>query len=147
VLLMRSVDWAVRLARIIEEFGARVRSLYTPADVARGGIEALDRYGQRRLFPLLTLSIAIVDSAVHRFRSADEVSEWLQAAKRRAKAIEGNCLWYEGAALARNLLDDPELLGQAGQLPQAQARDSASDSGTYDELLAPLELTASSPNT
>ncbi len=143
VLLMRSVDWAVRLTRIIEEFGARVRSLYSAADVARGGIEAIDRYGQRRLFPLLTLSIAIVDSAVHRFRSADEVSEWLQAAKRRAKSIEGNCLWYEGSGGARNLLDDPELLVQAGRPPERQ--DSAADSGTYDELLAPLELAAGPP--
>jgi len=140
VLLLRSPDWIVRLARVIEEFAARARSLYSDADLARGGIETLDRYGQRRLFPLLTLSLAIVDSSVHRFRNADEVSEWLQAAKRRAKAVEGNCLWYEGPAGGRNLLEDPELLAQAALARADGSEEVGLESGTYDELRAPLEL-------
>ena len=122
VIILRSPDWALRLARVIEEFAARVNSMYASQDLARGGIEALDRNGERRTFRLLSLSIAVLDSRARRFRSAEEVSEHLQSAKRHAKAVAGNCLWYEGPLGGRNLLEDPEIVAQsaAGAPPQLE---------------------------
>ena len=133
VLLLRSPDWAVRLVRVIDEFRARIHNLYSAEDVARGGIEACDRHGERRLFSLPTLSLATIDGQVGKFRNAEEVSESLQAAKRRAKAIDGNCLWHEGPDGGRNLLEDPELLAQAVRM-STQLEESGSESGTYDNL-------------
>jgi len=48
------------LANLRREFSSSVASLYSPEDRERGYIEADDRYGKRRKFPLLTCSIAIV---------------------------------------------------------------------------------------
>jgi diguanylate cyclase (GGDEF)-like protein len=139
VVILRSPDWARRLARVIEEFAARVHSLYSTEDLERGGIEAFDRNGERRTFRLLSLSIAVLDSRARRFKSAEDVSEHLQAAKRRAKAIDGNCVWYEGPQGGRNLLEDPEILAQSAALLPPQLEIEL-DSGTF-ELESPLAQT------
>jgi diguanylate cyclase (GGDEF)-like protein len=120
VVILRSPDWALRLARVIEEFAARVHSVYSTEDLAQGGIEACDRHGERRMFRLLSLSIAVLDSRTRRFGSAEDVSERLQAAKRRAKAVDGNCLWYEGPLGGRNLLEDPEIVAHSAAPPPPQ---------------------------
>ena len=44
---------------IRDRFGEEVRSLYSGADLERGGIWAKDRYGNRRFFPLLRASAAV----------------------------------------------------------------------------------------
>lgn len=136
VVILRSPDWALRLARVIEEFAARVNGLYSTQDLARGGIEAFDRYGERRTFRLLSLSIAVLDSRTRRFSSAEDVSEHLQAAKRRAKAVEGNCLWYEGPQGGRNLLEDPEFVTQSAASPPPQLEIDL-DTGSF-ELDSPI---------
>jgi GGDEF domain-containing protein len=45
--------------KIIEEFDLLVPGLYEPQDLKAGFIQGVDRYGVRRDFPLLTMSIAI----------------------------------------------------------------------------------------
>jgi diguanylate cyclase (GGDEF)-like protein len=139
VVILRSPDWATRLARVIEEFAARAYSLYPSEDAARGTIEALDRYGERRTFRLLSLSIAVVDGRIRQFRSAEEVADCLQAAKRHAKAIDGDCLWYEGPQGGRNLLEDPEFLSQSVPPPQPQLEIDLDGCGDFDTSLAQTE--------
>jgi EAL domain-containing protein (putative c-di-GMP-specific phosphodiesterase class I)/GGDEF domain-containing protein len=131
VVILRSPDWAARLARVVEEFAARVHGVYSSEDLARGGIEAFDRNGERRTFRLLSLSIAVLDSRSRRFRSAEEVSEHLQAAKRHAKAVDGNCLWYEGPQGGRNLLEDPQILSQSAVPPPPQLEMDV-ETGTFE---------------
>ena len=131
LVLMRSPDWAIRLVRLVETFSARIRSHYKPADVLREGIESVDRYGQLRRFGFLTLSVAIVDSRGRSFQSVDEVAEALQVAKGRAKQIEGNALWYDGAYVERNLLEDPALLATLGEARTGDL-DTFLDTGNFD---------------
>lgn len=74
--------------RLIESFDRIIPLYYEKEDRQRGHIEAEDRYGQRRKFPIMSVSIAAVLSGGH-----DEHPELARQAaelKKRAKAISGS---------------------------------------------------------
>jgi hypothetical protein len=83
---------------------------------------------------MLSLSVAVVDSRAGDFRDSESVAQSLQVAKRRAKAVEGNCLWYDAPDGGRNLLADPQIL--AISAPALPVDDSDQDIGvaTYPPL-------------
>jgi EAL domain-containing protein (putative c-di-GMP-specific phosphodiesterase class I)/GGDEF domain-containing protein len=57
VILFRSADWMERSNRIIAEFNLRAIEMYDAQAQLRSGIEAEDRYGVPRFFPIVSLSI------------------------------------------------------------------------------------------
>jgi diguanylate cyclase (GGDEF)-like protein len=70
---------------IIKEFSRVIPEFYSPEDRDKGAIEGVDRYGVRRRFPIMTISIAIVicqqgtyDSAVSIGRAAAEMKDNLK---------------------------------------------------------------------
>ncbi|NMC73606.1 MAG: diguanylate cyclase [Geobacteraceae bacterium] len=76
-----SVDTVCRA--VISDFTKRVPEFYSPEDRKRGAIEGVDRYGVERVFPLMTISIAVVmcrngeyDSAVVIAKTAAEIKEY-----------------------------------------------------------------------
>jgi PAS domain S-box-containing protein len=75
-------------ARLIESFDRIIPLYYERADRERGYIEAEDRYGQRRRFPIMSVSIAAVmtDGTVDHPELARQAAEL----KKRAKAITGS---------------------------------------------------------
>jgi len=92
VIIFRSDDWLPRLEKLVHDFEASVRLFYSEEHRRMGGIDTVDRYGQRRWFEFLTLSIAVLSTAEESIKSVEEVSERLQHLKLEAKAIAGNCL-------------------------------------------------------
>jgi DNA-binding response OmpR family regulator/signal transduction histidine kinase len=81
---------------IIENFDRLIPLYYDPADQARGYIEAQDRYGTRRKFGFMTISLAALQVEAGRFRSHAEISERAAEIKRRAKAIDRSVLVIDG---------------------------------------------------
>ncbi|HEU0028541.1 MAG TPA: response regulator [Ktedonobacterales bacterium] len=79
--------------RIIERWGRESRALYSPEDLARGGMVALDRRGQRQSYPLVSLSIGVVTNERRAITSPAEVSHIAAEVKRVAKGMLGNA-WY-----------------------------------------------------
>ena len=69
-------------------FGRLVRNCYLPRDLQRGWIEAVDRSGEMRRFPLVSVSLAVVDCV----GACDMRSFGQRAAemKKYAKSLEGN---------------------------------------------------------
>jgi GGDEF domain-containing protein len=70
---------------VIAEFSRLIPEFYSPEDRASGAIEGADRYGVRRRFPIMTISIAIVicqkgtfDSAVSIARAAADMKDHLK---------------------------------------------------------------------
>jgi len=70
---------------IIQEFSNKIGAHYTLEDVERGGIEGVDRYGVPRLFPIMTISIAVIicqkgeyDSAVEIAKAAADIKEYVK---------------------------------------------------------------------
>lgn len=85
VVMFQSQDWAERCERIIAEFNAKARSLFDPAALQRGGIEAEDRDGVTRFFAFTTLSIGAVRIHGSRFMRPEHVASAAALAKHNAK--------------------------------------------------------------
>jgi diguanylate cyclase (GGDEF)-like protein len=92
VAVMRSADWRERILRLLEQFTAGVATFYSQDHIAAGHIKAADREGVQRDFPLLTLSVAALDSGTPGAASADAIAQLLAQLKKVAKQRAGNSL-------------------------------------------------------
>ena len=90
LVVMRSADWHERVSRVVSRFSADVAGFYRPEHVAAGHIVAADREGMQRDFPLLTLSVAALDSQTQGATSADAIAHLLAHVKKVAKQRSGN---------------------------------------------------------
>ncbi len=70
---------------IIQVFNNRVKNYYTEADKNNGYIMATNRHGTIEKFPIISLSIAVVDNKKHKFGSPVEVSRQLSILKKKCK--------------------------------------------------------------
>ncbi len=76
--------------QLIARFDAAVKQLYDPADLERGYLMGVDRFKTPRRFPLVSLSIGIVDTSRRDFQSYDEVSSVAAEVKGFAKKAPGS---------------------------------------------------------
>lgn len=90
VVLCRSADWRERVVNVLDRFAGTVTDFYSPEDAAARSITAADRDGCQRKFPLLTLSVAALDSQTMGATSADAVAHLLAHVKKYAKQRAGN---------------------------------------------------------
>jgi GGDEF domain-containing protein len=90
LVVMRSADWRERVTRILEKFSATVGNFYSPEHAAAGHIVASDRGDGSREFPLLTVSVAALDSETAGASSADAIANLLTHVKKVAKQQPGN---------------------------------------------------------
>lgn len=95
ILVFRSKDWRQRCAGILEKFEQYAPRLYDQCDRDRGGIEALDRKGNRGFFSILSVSLGAVLASRGRFFSHHEISSIASEVKAQAKAIDGNALFID----------------------------------------------------
>jgi len=70
---------------VIRVFTERIVEHYCAEDVARGAIDGVDRYGVQRIFPIMTISIAVIicqndeyDSAVEIAKNAAEIKDYVK---------------------------------------------------------------------
>ena len=83
---------------ICASFDQLIRLYYDPGDRARGYIEAIDRFGMQRRFPIMSVSIAAVSLADA--RSYATLAEMAATGKAAAKAIPGSAYVRAGAPVA-----------------------------------------------
>jgi diguanylate cyclase (GGDEF)-like protein len=91
VFFMRSQDWALRLAQMLQELSASLGNFHSSEHRAAGGYNAYSREGSLRSFPLLSVSIAAVAVDAPCGASSDWVSEQLRRTKTLAKGVPGDC--------------------------------------------------------
>ncbi len=73
------------LETVAPRFSAKARGFYNETDRAAGGIEALDRHGEFRFYPLLDITVSIVSAS----EECDSVEELAEIASRKKKAQRG----------------------------------------------------------
>jgi diguanylate cyclase (GGDEF)-like protein len=101
VFLMRSQDWSLRLTAIVEELEASLVNFHSPEHRDAGGLDGVDREGQEKRFPLLSVSIAAFEVDGRRNVTAEEVADALRETKRAAKAKTGcSCMLATGDTIA-----------------------------------------------
>lgn len=88
ILLYQSDNWQAQCEAIIAEFAHQARALFDDAAREAGGIQAEDRHGVSRFFPLTTLSIGAVIVNHNEFTNAEEVASVAARAKHDAKTSE-----------------------------------------------------------
>jgi DNA-binding response OmpR family regulator/signal transduction histidine kinase len=101
VLLTAPEHAAAVCGEAIAAFDRVIPLYYEREDRERGFIEALDRFGARRQFPLLALSAATVVAPPGRFRNHAELARVAAELKQQAKRVTGSVHLMEpvGAAL------------------------------------------------
>ncbi len=82
---------------ICERFDYLIRLYYDPNDRDRGFIEAKDRFGVQRRFPLMSVSIAAI--SLTRAKTYAGLAELAAVGKRAAKAIPGSAYVRDGETM------------------------------------------------
>ncbi len=91
LVILARADEAESLAEgITRRFDERIRALYDAEDRARGWIEARDRRGRLRRFPIATVSIGIVNVPPGRFKGATAAARAAAEVKEVAKRMPGS---------------------------------------------------------
>jgi GGDEF domain-containing protein/CBS domain-containing protein len=87
-------DWLPCCNTILKTFGNVVPSYYKDEDVKAGGICTENRAGHKCFFPLISLSIGIVESAsTAQCQTHVQIADMAAGAKKQAKKIDGNSLF------------------------------------------------------
>lgn len=115
LVVMRSGDWHERLTRLLERFSAATPGFYRPEHVQAGRIVAADREGVQREFPLLTLSVAALDSQTEGATSADAIAHMLAHVKKVAKQRTGNSFVLRSGERLMDLTHAHRSTGTHGQ--------------------------------
>jgi diguanylate cyclase (GGDEF)-like protein len=119
LVVMRSADWRERVVRTLERFSATVANFYSPEHARDGHIMAIDRDGQQRKYPLLTVSVAALDSETTGAGSADAIAHLLAHVKKAAKQQPGNSFILRTGERMVDLLV-PSRRPEAALLPAEQ---------------------------
>ncbi|MDX1347745.1 MAG: GGDEF domain-containing protein [Thiomicrorhabdus chilensis] len=75
---------------ILKEFRELVPGHYSPEDQQRGGILAVDRDGQERLFPMISLSLGVLLVSPEVFTHQQMLTSYATQAKKKAKSLGGD---------------------------------------------------------
>jgi diguanylate cyclase (GGDEF)-like protein len=93
VVIFRSSDWKKRCEKILDDMTAMIPLFYSDDDFRAGQINAVDRQGNKRVYPLISLSIGVTVPDVEACHSHNEVCELATDAKIQAKGQTGNALF------------------------------------------------------
>ncbi len=85
VMVVPTQDVSAVCKAVIDDFTVQIRQHYNQQDLSKGAIEGVDRYGVRRIFPIMTISIAVLtcqkgeyDSAVKIAKAAVQIKEYVK---------------------------------------------------------------------
>jgi len=95
IVLFQSDDWEKRCEALLSIMADNFPLFYSNSDRERGCIETEDRQGEKRLHPLISLSIGALVIGPNIYSSHHEVSAACVNAKKQAKKIYGNSLFVE----------------------------------------------------
>lgn len=77
---------------IIEQFDIRVRELYSESDLQQEHIVTFNRRGDMEIFPIMTISLAVVTNEFKTFPTHLHISETAADLKKKAKTINGSVI-------------------------------------------------------
>lgn len=95
ILICQSEDWEERCHYMLKHLEQVMPAFYSEEDRHMGGIENEDRQGNKIFYPFSSLSIGAVKVVENQFSSHHEVAAAMTIAKKEAKRMTGNSLFYE----------------------------------------------------
>ncbi|KPF69642.1 hypothetical protein IP84_04415 [beta proteobacterium AAP99] len=101
VALLTGHDWQPWVERVLATFDIRVRTLFDPEHIARGGYDSLNRQGQMVFHPLLSLSAGVLPVGPGEFDSARQIAPIMAELKSMAKRQSGSSWFCERRAIGQ----------------------------------------------
>lgn len=92
ILITRPKNSKTVCQYLIDRFNEKLCLFHSPEECRAGSYSSLDRQGNKQQFNLLSLSIGIVSTEIHRINSFAEVSSIATDLKKRAKEIPGSVI-------------------------------------------------------
>jgi len=77
--------------QVLNRFDRQVLPFYNHLDRERKYITTLNRKGNQEVFPLMSLSIAVITNKCHQFAGYNELAKIAAELKKKCKAINGSC--------------------------------------------------------
>jgi diguanylate cyclase (GGDEF)-like protein len=112
IVIFTGDDWEQCCKNILNDFQGTVPSYYKDEDIKAGGIFTENRAGEKSFFPLISLSIGLVDSAAtSQCQSHVDIADLASEAKKQAKKIEGNSLFINQRKVAKRQKNFQSLAG------------------------------------
>ena len=103
IVIFTCNDWLVRCENILESFKNTVPAYYNDKDIKSGGIHTENRAGEKCFFPLVSLSIGLVDPvSTGRCQSHVDIADLASEAKKMAKKTTGNSLFINQRMSAKS---------------------------------------------
>ena len=103
IVIFTCDDWLMRCENILEAFKNTVPTYYNDKDIKSGGIHTENRTGEKCFFPLISLSIGLVDpNSTQQCQSHVDIADLASEAKKMAKKITGNSLFINQRMTAKN---------------------------------------------
>lgn len=96
VLITRRDDWADCVRSLFVEFASSAPDFYSADHASGGAFESFDRSGLLRAFPLVSISVAALDSRTDGCVGADSMSLMLAELKKLAKRRTGSSIVARG---------------------------------------------------
>jgi diguanylate cyclase (GGDEF)-like protein len=94
IVIFLADDWLASCEHILEVFQNTVPSYYKDEDIKAGGIHTENRTGEKCFFPMISLSIGLIDPiSTSKCQSHVDLADLASQAKKQAKKIEGNSLF------------------------------------------------------
>lgn len=90
IAIISKTDYDKLCQDIILDFDSQVSNFYTEEDVSRGFVEVANRRGIIEQFPLVSISISVVEVDKDRYKNTLEIGEVSAQIKHQAKAIMGS---------------------------------------------------------
>ena len=91
VFIIDSAQAEEAAAEIIEAFDSIIPTFYDPEDSARGFIKSVDRKDKASTFPIMGISIGLVETRARSFSHYGEIIEVAAEMKKFAKQFKGSC--------------------------------------------------------
>lgn len=94
IVIFTCKDWLMRCENILEAFKNDVQAYYSDNDIKADGIHTENRAGEKCFFPLISLSIGLVDPvSTSLCQSHVDIADLASEAKKMAKKMTGNSLF------------------------------------------------------
>lgn len=90
VMIIASGKIAPVCTAVIREFTGGIKEFYSDEDLAAGAISGVDRYGVPREFPVMTISIAVLDCGKGDYATAADIAHAAAEIKDQVKVAPGS---------------------------------------------------------
>lgn len=102
IVIFTGSDWLARCENVLGAFKNKVSAYYNDKDLQAGGIHTENRAGEKCFFPLVSLSVGLVDPvSTGQCQSHVDIADLASEAKKMAKKTTGNSLFVNQRLTAK----------------------------------------------